>query len=53
MNILLQAETFIPSFMSDETSVNELSTNERIAILIGFILLCILTVYLIYRAVRK
>lgn len=53
MNILLQAETFIPSFLSDETSVNELSTNERIAILIGFILLFILAIYLTYRAVCK
>lgn len=53
MNILLQAETFIPSFMSDETLVNELSTNERIAILVGFILLFILIIYLTYRAVHK
>lgn len=53
MNILLQAETFIPSFLSDETLVNELSTNERIAILVGFILLFILIIYLTYRAVHK
>ena len=53
MNILLQAETFIPSFLSDETLVNELSTNERIAVLVGFILLFILIVYLTYKAVRE
>lgn len=53
MNILLQAETFIPSFLSDETLVNKLSTNKRIAVLIGFILLFILIVYLTYRAVHE
>lgn len=54
MNILLQAETFIPSFLSnEEILVNELSTNERIALLIGFILLFVLVVYLTYRAVHK
>lgn len=53
MNTLLQAETFIPSFLSDETLVSELSTNERIAVLIGFILLFALIVYLTYRAVHE
>lgn len=53
MNILLQTETFIPSFLSDETLVTELSTNERLVVLIGFILLFILAVYLTYRAVHE
>ena len=53
MNILLQAETFIPSFLSNEILVNKLSTNERIILLIGFILLFILIVYLTYRAAHE